>query len=96
LTTAPSAGACGSTRGELDKIIERSNAYLATYGGHRDDGRGEDDDERGGAYRRGAGRGGMPPLPAQGHTAPFPQQSPPPPHPHGRDKRKSFWEEMFD
>ena len=68
-------------RGELDKIIERSNAYI----GHGD----EDDDDEHGGFGFGDRRPAPPPTPSH-----HPQQTYP--HPHEPRRRKSFWSELFD
>jgi Zn-finger nucleic acid-binding protein len=76
-------------RGELDKIIERSDR------GDRDD---DDDDDR----RRAAPPYQQPPPQNQGYPpAPPPGYGQPPygggyPPPHKYYKKKSFWHELFD
>lgn len=73
-------------RGELDKIIERSTQFEASYRRDDDDDDDDDDDRR----RRHA--------PHQYPQQPGYQQQPHPPQqqqPYYK-KRKSFWSELFD
>ena len=68
-------------RGELDKIIERSDRVE-----YDDD---DDDDDR----RRQQQYAPPPPPPGYGQPPPQPYGYPPP---HKHHKKKSFWRELFD
>src|SRR5512145_109106 len=75
-------------RGELDKIIERSDR------GDRDD---DDDDDRRRAappYQQPPQNQGYPPAPPPGYGQPPYGGGYPPPHKYY--KKKSFWHELFD
>jgi Zn-finger nucleic acid-binding protein len=88
-------------RGELDKVIERSNAYSAAYARERHAQDDDDDDDHGGGgdvfAPRPDGRqprGHAPPPPAPPGWA-YPQQPYTYQQPQ-QHRRKSFWEELFD
>src|SRR5687768_11391848 len=82
-------------RGELDKVIQRSQAYERDY--DRDD---DDDDDDKKRYNRPPEHYRQqqpyppPPLPYQGQPYP-PQQGQYPPQGYYK-KKKSFWSELFD
>jgi Zn-finger nucleic acid-binding protein len=93
-------------RGELDKIIERSQAYEsappppppAGYPTRQegDSDYDDDDDRRQRGYPQPPYGQQAPYVQPRGPGAPPPGQAyPPPPHPHYR-KKKSFWSELFD
>ncbi|HYE17756.1 MAG TPA: zf-TFIIB domain-containing protein [Tepidisphaeraceae bacterium] len=88
-------------RGELDKIIERSNAYMAQapaggYGYRRGDDDDDDDDDDRRKYRQPYPPPGQAPYPQQPYPQqPYPQQGyPQQQYPY--KKKKSFWSELFD
>lgn len=74
-------------RGELDKIVERANAYY---------GRGRDDDDDDGDRRRYPQQAPPPPpQPGYAQPQPYPPQQYQQPYPYHK-RKKSFWEELFD